>query len=197
MKVLLLAHIKRMHEEDLEAQLQLRPTRRIGEATPFSYESANAAQQQMSGQLHEILEQMGAMSAVVPRPTVPFNANIKCHNCGTMGHVSRKCHLPRKQVERLENSEHQQNIGNKRAFNPTPMPAKQFASKRPYVSDPSKAKWPPQRTGQSVLRVHAAIQEPVDYGQNFEYSALHAQMLMDQQEIDETIGEEEEEGDEE
>ena len=36
MKVLLLAHIKRMHEEDLEAQLQLRPTRRIGEATPFS-----------------------------------------------------------------------------------------------------------------------------------------------------------------
>ena len=72
------------------------------------------------------------------------------------------------------------------------MPAKQFASKRPYVSDPSKAKWPPQGTVHSLPRVHAAVQEQVDYDQNFEFSALHAQMLMDQQEIDETIGEEEE-----
>lgn len=65
------------------------------------------------------------------------------------------------------------------------MPAKQFASKRPYVFDPSKG------TVHSLPRVHAAVQEQVDYDQNFEYSALHAQMLIEQQEIDETIGEEE------
>ena len=215
MKGQLLAHVKRMHEEDMYLGVTTRPTlanpRHIADSTAYSYESTNAAHQQLTGQLHEVSEQLRAISTVSNRPTVaPVKdmSRVVCYNCERTGHISRDCQEVRKKPNKYGNAAQQYNnrqprvqipsyrphpeaaaqVGNKRAFDPRPTSAIQLAAKRPYVSDPSKAKWPQQGTGRSP-RAHVATHEQSYSDEDSTLAAYHAQMMIDQQEEDETLDE--------
>ena len=108
------ANIKRNHDEDLEERLQhgtVRPHQStIAESTVYSYESVNSATQQLAGQGYDLSQQLREMraAATTSRDTSRIGP---CFNCTEMGHISRDCPRPRKQVERYGNRQQQQQQG--------------------------------------------------------------------------------------
>ena len=90
MKIALLTHIKRMHEEEMEARLQHGPARppqsAIADSTAYSYESVNTATQHLTEQVYDLNEQIRDMRAAATtyqgqQQTQKGMAQIKCFNC--------------------------------------------------------------------------------------------------------------------
>ena len=130
MKIALLTHIKRMHEEEMEARLQHGPARppqsTIADSTAYSYESVNTATQHLTEQVYDLTEQIRDMRAAATtyqgqQQTQKCMAQIQCFNCDDMGHISRDCTRPRRQVERF-GSRQQQRQGRQREAVPTYQP---------------------------------------------------------------------------
>ena len=213
MKIALLAHIKRMHEEDMEARLQHGPARpaqpAIADSTAYSYESVNSATQQLTGQVYDLTQQIREMraSASTYSGQEQDMSKIKCFNCDEIGHISRDCKKARRQVAKYGNRQQQQQgrqrqsvpsyvphpdakaamlSGNKRAFNPG---VQSTGSKRPYVPDPSKARYPALGTGKYSSSVSAAYTENdgCDTISDYSYTAHHVNVMMEQQDQDEAL----------